>query len=93
MRKTRNLAAAAGAIAALTLAAEAAQGQVNVPKPTYKFEKCYGVVRAGQNDCFGTANACGMTSKADRQGDAWIYVPVGTCQKIAGGSTAPVKES
>lgn len=91
MNKATTFVSAAGLFAAVAIAANAAHGQVNVPKPTYKFEKCYGVVKAGENDCFGPANACGGTSKADRQADAWIYVPAGTCKKIAGGSTAPVK--
>ncbi|PNB51809.1 signal peptidase, partial [Pseudomonas sp. FW305-130] len=74
MSTAKTIVSAAGLLAAVTLAAEAAQGQVNVPKPTYKFEKCYGVAKAGENDCFAPANACGSTSKADRQADAWIYV-------------------
>jgi len=91
MGTAKTIVSAAGLLAAVTLAADAAQSQVNVPKPTYKFEKCYGVAKAGENDCFGPANACGGTSKTDRQGDAWVYVPAGTCKKIAGGSTGPVR--
>ncbi len=52
-------------------------------------EKCYGVVAAGQNDCQSAGNSCaGQVSEAAR-GDAWIYVPAGTCQKINGGSLEP----
>jgi len=91
MSKSTSIVSAAGLVAAMTIAAQAANGQVNVPKPSYKFEKCYGIVKAGQNDCFGPANFCGGTSKVDRQADAWVYVPAGTCKKLAGGSTAPVK--
>ena len=91
MSKSTSIVSAAGLVAAMTIAAQAANGQVNVPKPSYKFEKCYGIVKAGQNDCFGPANSCGGTSKVDRQADAWVYVPAGTCKKLAGGSTAPVK--
>jgi uncharacterized membrane protein len=86
-KTTLSLATIAASIA-LSCAADA---QVNVPKPSYKFEKCYGVAKAGQNDCFGTSNACGATSTTDNQRDAWIYVPAGTCKKITGGSTAPDK--
>jgi uncharacterized membrane protein len=54
-------------------------------------EKCYGVAAAGQNDCQTANNACaGQVSQAG-QGDAWIYVPTGTCQKINGGSLEPKK--
>jgi uncharacterized membrane protein len=52
-------------------------------------EKCYGIAAAGQNDCQAAGNSCaGQVSQAAR-GDAWIYVPAGTCQKISGGSLAP----
>ncbi len=91
MNKNTTIVSAAGLLAAVTIAASAAHGQVNVPKPTFKFEKCYGVAKAGGNDCFGPANSCGGTSRADRQADAWIYVPAGTCKKIAGGTTEPFK--
>lgn len=86
-KTTLSLAAFAASIAL----ASAADAQVNVPKPSYKFEKCYGVAKAGQNDCFSAGNACGATSKVDNERDAWIYVPAGTCKKITGGSTAPSK--
>ena len=52
-------------------------------------EKCYGVAAAGQNDCQAAGNSCaGQVAEAGR-GDAWIYVPTGTCQKINGGSLEP----
>jgi uncharacterized membrane protein len=54
-------------------------------------EKCYGVAAAGQNDCQTANNSCaGQVSQAST-GDAWIYVPTGTCQKINGGSLEPKK--
>lgn len=52
-------------------------------------EKCFGVAAAGQNDCQTASNSCaGQVAEAGR-GDAWIYVPAGTCQKINGGSLEP----
>lgn len=56
-----------------------------------KQEKCYGIVKAGKNDCQTATSSCAGTSKKDAQGDAWINVPAGTCAKIVGGSTAPKK--
>jgi uncharacterized membrane protein len=52
-------------------------------------EKCYGVAKAGKNDCQTSTSACAGTAKQDNQPDAWIFVPKGTCAKIAGGSLAP----
>jgi uncharacterized membrane protein len=54
-------------------------------------EKCYGVAAASQNDCQAANNSCaGQVAEAGR-GDAWIYVPTGTCTKINGGSLEPKK--
>ncbi len=54
-----------------------------------KNEKCFGVAKAGQNDCATANNACAGTATTDAQKDAFLYVPVGICQKIAGGSLTP----
>ena len=51
-----------------------------------KPEKCYGVSKAGKNDCQTATSSCAGTSLSDNQADAWIYVPKGTCEKIVGGS-------
>lgn len=49
-------------------------------------EKCYGVVKAGKNDCASAGNACAGQVKNDGVKDAWVYLPKGTCEKIVGGS-------
>ena len=54
-----------------------------------KPEKCYGVVKAGKNDCQTSSHACAGTAKSDGQPDAWIYLPQGSCEKIVGGSLKP----
>ena len=50
-------------------------------------EKCYGVAKAGKNDCAANGHACAGQSKTDKDGKEWIYVPAGTCERIVGGST------
>ena len=52
-------------------------------------EKCYGIAAAGKNDCQTASHSCAGTTTADSQPDSWIYVPVGTCEKITGGSLKP----
>jgi uncharacterized membrane protein len=43
-------------------------------------EKCYGVAKAGKNDCAaGSGTSCAGTSTTDYQGNAWTYVEEGTC--------------
>lgn len=56
-----------------------------------EMEKCYGVSKAGKNDCQTATSSCAGTSKTDGQKDAFIMVPAGTCEKIVGGSTQPMK--
>jgi uncharacterized membrane protein len=58
-------------------------------KPAYDSEMCYGIAAASKNDCKTASHSCAGTANKDAQGDSWIYVPVGTCSKIVGGSTAP----
>ena len=47
-------------------------------------EQCAGVIRAGQNDCATKSNACHGHVERDSDPMAWIYVPKGTCERIAG---------
>jgi uncharacterized membrane protein len=69
---------------ALTAAAISLPAQAEVPK----MEKCYGIVKAGKNDCQTNTSACAGTAKKDGQKDAWLYLPKGSCEKIVGGSLA-----
>lgn len=64
--------------------------QKPVPAPSWKAEKCYGIAKAGKNDCASTGNnSCGGTSKINGDPKAWIYVPEGYCERIVGGSKTP----
>jgi len=49
------------------------------------FEKCYGVAKAGMNDCGTAKHACGGQSKKDGDPKEWVYVPKGTCEKLKKG--------
>ena len=58
-----------------------------------EMEKCYGVAKAGKNDCAaGPGTSCAGTSTKDGQGNAWMYVSKGTCEKLVGGSLEPKKQ-
>ncbi len=56
-----------------------------------KMEKCYGVVKAGKNDCQTSVSACAGSATKDSQKDAWIYLPKGSCEKLVGGSLSAAK--
>ncbi|MGE0725589.1 MAG: DUF2282 domain-containing protein [Alphaproteobacteria bacterium] len=71
-----------GALTALALASPTASAQSNQ-------EKCYGVSKAGQNDCAaGPGTSCAGTSKVDWQGNAWKLVPKGECVTMGGSLSA-----
>ena len=80
----------ASSLAAAVAAPSLASAQTPVPEPPFKAEKCYGIAKAGQNDCASTGNnECGRSSKVAMELRAWIYVPEGYCNRIQGGSTKP----
>jgi uncharacterized membrane protein len=87
------------AVTALALAAVvagAAMAQDKGASIKGEKERCYGVAKAGQNDCqAGPGTTCAGTSKVDYQNDAWKYVPKGTCTTMTTpkgkGSLTPIK--
>lgn len=56
-------------------------------------EKCYGIAKAGKNDCASktASHACAGQSTKDGDKSSFLVVPKGTCNKIVGGSTKPEK--
>ncbi len=48
-------------------------------------EKCFGVVKAGLNDCATASSSCAGSSTKDKQADAFIFTPIGLCDKLVGG--------
>ena len=72
--KIAGIALAAGVTAGLAMTPAAAAGGK---------EKCYGVAKAGKNDCAaGPGTSCSGTSTRDYQGNAWKLVDKGTCTSI-----------
>ncbi len=91
MKKTSHLLIASAVAAALTLPYASLSQAGPAPKPKFQSEKCFGIAKAGQNDCQTANSSCAGTSKRDQQGDAWIYMPTGACDKVVGGSKEPKK--
>ena len=84
-QQTLIRAALAGLFAAGTFATTAAQA---ADKPAK--EKCYGIAKAGQNDCANASgtHSCAGQSKADMSPDDWKYTAKGSCEKMGGKLTA-----
>jgi len=56
-------------------------------------EKCYGIAKAGQNDCANLSGSHSCAGQATATGDAseWKYVAKGTCKAAGGLSAAEAK--
>ena len=87
MKKTSATVTAISSLLTLGAAALSASPSFAADKP--EMEKCYGVVKAGKNDCAGPAHACAGQAKADAGGKEFVTLPKGTCARLAGGSLTP----
>jgi uncharacterized membrane protein len=66
---------------ALAMIAAPASAGPKPPQPT--MDKCFGISLKGSNDCAaGPGTTCAGTAAADYQGNAWKYVPKGTCATV-----------
>ena len=78
------------AVSPMSVKAETiAETGVDFPK---KQEKCYGIVKAGKNDCASASHSCATYSKIDASDQEWIMLPSGVCDRIVGAATILVEE-
>ena len=89
MKSNTTLQAAVAGLIALGLSASASAGPVKEPTDT---EKCFGIVKAGQNDCSTAKHACASLGKTDNDPAEWKYVAKGTCEKVGGKTKAADKK-
>lgn len=68
------------------VAAASALGLVPSAAAGPGFEVCFGVSKAGQNDCGNLAQThdCAGRSNVDLDPQEWAYVPKGTCKAMGG---------
>ena len=83
MNQRAMIAATAAAVMTLSMAAPATAAQEK--------EKCFGIAKAGQNDCANVSgsHSCAGQSKVDMDKGEWKYVAKGTCEKMKGSLMAP----
>lgn len=79
-------------IVSSALASVLALGLV-APAAAQAKEKCYGIAKAGQNDCANLSgtHSCAGQSKVDNAPDEWKYVAKGTCKDMKGLNEAEAK--
>lgn len=56
-------------------------------------EKCYGIAKAGQNDCgnLSGTHSCAGKAKTDNSPAEWKYVKKGTCKSLGGFSKSEAR--
>ncbi len=87
MNQRAMIAATAATLMSLSLMAAPAAAQE-------KKEKCFGIAKAGQNDCasISGAHSCAGQSKVDMDKGEWKYVAKGTCKDLKGLSMDEAKK-
>lgn len=87
MNQRELIAATAATLLTLTLA--------SAPVAAQEKEKCFGIAKAGQNDCasINGAHSCAGQSKVDMDKTEWKYVAKGTCKSLKGLTAEEVKKS
>jgi uncharacterized membrane protein len=83
--KSNLMIAALGGLLALGAVTATAADDANT-------EKCYGVAKAGKNDCAGAKHACAGQGAKASDGNEWVKLPKGTCERLVGGSLSPAKK-
>ena len=80
------IAATAATLMSLTLMA--------TPVAAQEKEKCFGIAKAGQNDCanLSGSHSCAGQSKLDMDKGEWKYVAKGTCADMKGLSMEAAKK-
>lgn len=78
---------------ALTAASLLTMG-IAAPAMAQEKEKCYGVAKAGQNDCANLAgtHSCAGQSKKDNDPGEWVFAAKGTCKQMGGMSADEAKK-
>jgi uncharacterized membrane protein len=76
--KNVTIAAAIGSLLAV--------GAANADQDPGKDDKvmCYGVAKAGKNDCATASHSCAGASKKDNDPAEWKYLPRAECEKAGG---------
>jgi uncharacterized membrane protein len=84
MKQTAIIAATAATLMTLALA--------SAPAAAAEKEKCFGIAKAGQNDCASGVHSCAGQSKVDMDKVEWKYVAKGTCKDMKGLSADEAKK-
>lgn len=85
-KKLLNVLVIAGAIAAAVAAVKQTTNMSAFDHGGQERERCYGIARAGRNDCGTPTHSCSAQSQSDGDAESWVMVPKGLCEKLVGGA-------
>ncbi len=88
---TKKLLTTAGLAVALTMAVSTLSTDAEAMKSKEGMEKCYGIVKAGHNDCGASGHSCAGQAAKDSDSNEWVMMPAGLCDKLVGATTSPAE--
>ena len=91
MNQRQLVASALASVFAMGLVGQAAAQDMSKDKGGK--EKCFGIAKAGANDCANLSgtHSCAGQSKAEMGADEWKYVAKSTCKDMKGMTAEEVK--
>jgi uncharacterized membrane protein len=92
MNKSLSLVSSSALVASSVLGALALAATSTHAGPmaaSEKGQKCYGVAKAGHNDCAAGVHSCAGQSTKNMDKSSYVLLPAGACEKLAGGSLSP----
>jgi len=91
MKNLTTTVTASSLVGALALAATITAANAGPVAQPAGSEKCYGVSKAGKNDCAAGIHSCAGQGTKNADKTAFVYLPAGACAKLVGGSTVASK--
>ena len=83
-RTTQNIIVISVAAAAAIFAVHSYSKWLDCPNKEEMRERCYGIVKAGKNDCANGKHSCAQQGLHDDDPAEWVMVPNGLCEKSGG---------
>jgi uncharacterized membrane protein len=95
MNQRALIAAAAASLLSTMMVSTGVNAASHAAAPAAAKEKCYGIAKAGQNDCANLAgtHSCAGQSKLDNDKGEWKYVVKGTCNTMKGMTADEAKKA
>ena len=95
MNQRALIAAAAASVLSTAILSTGAFAASHAAAPAEAKEKCYGIAKAGQNDCANLSGSHSCAGQAKLSGDKgeWKYVAKGTCASMKGMTMEDAKKA